>query len=116
MSTQNICFYGEILIWSYANIYNFATMRNWRDLWMHKVGSIKQKKCLRTCEKPAYSNHPAFAQSIIQVFALHLYILYYPMIQLSDSEGQIRLHIFVRICQKTSSDLHCLPFCFCIST
>ena len=37
--------------------------------------------------KNAHSDHPAHAQSIIRAFALHSYILKYPMILLADSEG-----------------------------
>ena len=41
----------------------------------NRLGLRQAKKELRTCTKCAYSNHPAHAQSIIRVFALHSYIL-----------------------------------------
>ena len=37
--------------------------------------------------RKADSDHPAHAQCISRVFALHLYIVYYPEILLADCEG-----------------------------
>ena len=45
------------------------------------------KKCLRISAKCAKSHHPVQAQSIIRAFALHSYILSYPVILVADSEG-----------------------------
>ena len=45
------------------------------------------KNCLRTFEKSAELDHLVNQQTIIQAFALHLYILYYPMIPLANCEG-----------------------------
>ena len=50
------------------------------------MGTIKQKSVFEH-EQNANSDHSAHAQSIIRAFALHSYILKYPMILFADSEG-----------------------------
>ena len=52
-----------------------------------KTSRVKRKRAFEYGQKCADSDHPAHAQSIIQVFVLHSYILLYPMILLADSEG-----------------------------
>ena len=51
------------------------------------IGPRQAKNCLRACAKCADSHHPAHAQDIIWAFALHLYILQYPLMLLAGSEG-----------------------------
>ena len=48
---------------------------------------VERKKGFPTWAKFADSDHPVHAKSIIRVFALHSYILQYPMILLVDGEG-----------------------------
>ena len=45
------------------------------------------KKWLQTWAKSTYSDHLVHAQSLIQAFVLHWYILKKPVILLADSEG-----------------------------
>ena len=75
-----------------------------RLIWIFAVciwnGPPQAKKCLRACSKYAESYHPAHAQIIIRAFALHLYILLYPMILLVDSEGPANA--------QADLGLHCL--------
>ena len=44
-----------------------------KPIWHMKFGPHQANKCLRTCAKYAYSDHPAHTQSVIQNFALHSY-------------------------------------------
>ena len=72
-------------------------------------GPRQAKMCLQTCAKCRDSEYHAHAQSQIQAFALHSYIMKYPMIMLKDSEvpdqiARMRRLIWafaVRICMKT---------------
>ena len=52
----------------------------------HVYGPRQAKMCLRTGAKCADSDHPAHTQSNIRAFALHSYILWYPMILIQDNE------------------------------
>ena len=45
------------------------------------MGRLSAKKGLRACAKCVDSHHPAHMQSVIRAFALHSYILLYPMIR-----------------------------------
>ena len=49
-------------------------------------GRVKRKRVFEYAQN-AHLDHPAHAQGIYRGFALHSYILCYPVILLSDSEG-----------------------------
>ena len=51
------------------------------------MGPVKRKSAFEQAQKCADEHHPAHAQGTIPAFALHRYILLYPMILAVDSEG-----------------------------
>ena len=65
------------------------------------LGRVKQNSTFKHAKKCPDSNHPAHVQSIIWAFALHPYILWYPMILLVDSKGpdQTVIFLFKSLCQ-----------------
>ena len=52
------------------------------DIW-----TVSSDKVPSNMRKMGDSDHPAHAQSIIRVFAVHSFFLWYPVIMLADSEG-----------------------------
>ena len=81
-----------------SNMITLFTLNIHTPLFLTIFGMCQAKQYRQTFAKCTDLDHPAYAQSIIWAFALHSYILKYPMILLVDSQGPdqtARMHMLI---------------------